>query len=39
VGTVVVGVALLGEPRDAARMVCILLILIGILGLKLFSPH
>jgi quaternary ammonium compound-resistance protein SugE len=39
VGTVIVGMALLGEPRDAARMVCILLILIGILGLKLFSPH
>jgi quaternary ammonium compound-resistance protein SugE len=39
VGTVIVGMTLLGEPRDAGRLVCLLLILIGIAGLKLVSPH
>jgi quaternary ammonium compound-resistance protein SugE len=38
VGTVVVGMAFLGEPREAGRVVCILLIIIGIVGLKLVSP-
>jgi quaternary ammonium compound-resistance protein SugE len=38
VGTVVVGMAFLGEPREAGRVVCILLIITGIVGLKLVSP-
>jgi quaternary ammonium compound-resistance protein SugE len=37
VGTALVGMAFLGEPRDAARLVCIALIGAGIVGLKLFS--
>lgn len=39
VGTVIVGMVLLGEPRDMARVACIGLILAGIVGLKLVSPH
>ena len=38
VGTVVVGMAFLGEPREVGRIVCILLIVTGIVGLKLVSP-
>ncbi len=38
-GTAVLGMALLGEPRDVARVVCLLLILTGIIGLKVVSPH
>jgi quaternary ammonium compound-resistance protein SugE len=37
VGTVIVGMTLLGEPRDAARLVCLLLIVSGIIGLKIFQ--
>src|SRR5262245_28446769 len=39
VGTVVVGVALFDEPAGVARSVCLLLIVSGIVGLKLASPH
>lgn len=39
VGTVVLGMAFLGEPRDAARVFCLLLIIAGIVGLKIVSPH
>jgi quaternary ammonium compound-resistance protein SugE len=39
VGTVVLGIALLGEPADPRRLACIALILAGIVGLKLVSPH
>ncbi|MDF2440283.1 MAG: quaternary ammonium compound-resistance protein SugE [Abditibacteriota bacterium] len=39
VGTVILGMALLGEPRDIARIACVLLIVAGIVGLKLLSPH
>jgi quaternary ammonium compound-resistance protein SugE len=39
VGTVVVGILLLGEPADWRRLACIALILVGIVGLKLVSPH
>ena len=39
VGTVIVGMAILGEPRDAGRLICVLFIIAGILGLKLVSPH
>ena len=35
VGTVVLGIVLFGEPATAGRLVCILLIVAGILGLKL----
>ena len=34
-GTAILGIVLLGEPRDAARIVCILLIIAGVIGLKL----
>jgi quaternary ammonium compound-resistance protein SugE len=35
IGTVVLGIALFGEPATAARLSCIALILVGIVGLKL----
>ncbi len=34
VGTALLGMVLFGEPRDVARILCILLIIMGILGLK-----
>ena len=34
VGTAILGMVLFGEPRDVARLLCILLIIAGILGLK-----
>jgi quaternary ammonium compound-resistance protein SugE len=37
VGTVMFGILVLGEPANAARMGCILLIVAGIAGLKLLS--
>ncbi|WP_122466957.1 MULTISPECIES: DMT family transporter [Brevundimonas] len=37
VGAASVGVFLYGEPATAVRIVCILLIVSGIVGLKLFS--
>jgi quaternary ammonium compound-resistance protein SugE len=37
VGTAIFGIAVLGEPRHAARIVSLLLIVVGILGLKLSS--
>jgi quaternary ammonium compound-resistance protein SugE len=39
VGTVVLGIMLLGEPADFRRLFCIGLIIMGIIGLKLLSPH
>lgn len=39
VGTALVGMLLLGEPRDAPRLFCLLLIISGIIGLKVLSPH
>jgi quaternary ammonium compound-resistance protein SugE len=39
VGTVILGMVLLGEPVEARRLACIGLILAGILGLRLVSPH
>ena len=36
-GTAVVGILLFGESRDALRLLCILLIVAGIVGLKLTS--
>lgn len=38
VGTVTLGMILLGEPATLARIICILLIVSGIIGLKIFSP-
>ena len=35
VGTALVGIFVFGEPRTAARLVCIVLIVAGIVGLKL----
>ncbi len=39
VGTVILGIVLFHEPANAARLVCVGLIVAGILGLKLTSPH
>lgn len=39
VGTALLGIALFGEPADALRLLCIALIVAGIVGLKLLSPH
>jgi quaternary ammonium compound-resistance protein SugE len=38
VGTAVVGILVLGEPANAARLVSLTLILAGIVGLKLATP-
>ena len=39
VGTATLGIVLFNEPRDIARVLCILLIVAGIVGLKLTSSH
>ncbi|SFA95233.1 quaternary ammonium compound efflux SMR transporter SugE [Clostridium frigidicarnis] len=39
VGTVILGVILFKEPIDLIRLICIGFIVIGIIGLKLVSPH
>lgn len=39
VGTAIVGMVFLGEPRSVARIVCIVLIVSGIIGLKFFSDR
>jgi len=39
VGTALVGMAVLGESRDLARICCILLIVVGIVGLKVVPPQ
>ena len=38
VGTVALGIVLLGEPANAARLISIALIVAGIVGLKLATP-
>jgi quaternary ammonium compound-resistance protein SugE len=38
VGTAILGMALFGESREVARLVCIGLIVAGIVGLKLVTP-
>ncbi|MEJ1126287.1 quaternary ammonium compound efflux SMR transporter SugE [Variovorax sp. CCNWLW225] len=38
VGTVILGIVLFHEPANAARLICVGLIVAGILGLKLTSP-
>jgi quaternary ammonium compound-resistance protein SugE len=39
VGTSIIGIILFGESREALRIICMLLIVAGIVGLKLFSAH
>jgi quaternary ammonium compound-resistance protein SugE len=39
VGSVVWGMLVLHEPRDLPRLVCLMLIIAGIVGLKLWSPN
>jgi quaternary ammonium compound-resistance protein SugE len=39
VGTAVLGIWLFQEPADTLRLLCIGLIVAGIVGLKLVSPH
>ncbi|MNN76323.1 Quaternary ammonium compound-resistance protein SugE [compost metagenome] len=38
VGTVIYGIAFLGEAANVGRIACLLLIVAGVVGLKLFSP-
>lgn len=38
VGTAMLGIILFGESREVARLVCIGLIVVGIVGLKLLTP-
>jgi quaternary ammonium compound-resistance protein SugE len=38
VGTVVLGIVLLGEPANPARLVSVALIVLGVVGLKVSSP-
>lgn len=38
VGTVVLGIMLLGEPANAARLISVGFIIAGIIGLKLATP-
>ena len=37
IGTALIGLLIFDEPRTAARLVCILLIVAGVVGLKLAS--
>ena len=37
-GTAIIGMLLFKEPRDAVRLVCLALIILGVIGLKLFTP-
>ena len=39
VGTVTAGILLLGESRDTLRLLCIILIVSGIVGLRLVTPE
>ncbi len=38
IGTTLLGMLLFGESREVTRLLCVLLILIGIVGLRLLSP-
>ena len=38
VGTVILGIVLLGEPATAARLVSVALIIAGIVGIKVATP-
>ncbi len=37
IGVAIIGMAFLGEPRQIARVICLLLIVSGIIGLKVVS--
>jgi len=37
-GALILGIVLLGEPRTAARIACVGLIVAGVIGLKLVDP-
>ena len=37
-GIVIIGMLMLGEPRDVKRLVCLGLIIVGVVGLKLLEP-
>ncbi|KGK90168.1 quaternary ammonium compound efflux SMR transporter SugE [Clostridium sp. HMP27] len=39
VGTVILGIILFKEPISTTRVICIGFIIVGIIGLKLVSPH
>lgn len=39
IGTVIVGIMFFKEPATFARILCIIFIVAGIIGLKLVSPH
>lgn len=39
VGTAVLGIILFGESKEIMRIICILLIVTGIIGLKIFSSQ
>ncbi len=39
IGTAALGMVLFGESRDAARMVCMALIIAGVVGLKIVSQQ
>jgi quaternary ammonium compound-resistance protein SugE len=39
VGTAILGMILFGESREVARLLCIVLIIAGIVGLKLLTPE
>ncbi|MBB6611236.1 multidrug efflux SMR transporter [Pontibacter sp. Tf4] len=36
-GTAILGIVFLNEPRDLIRILCILMIIAGVVGLKIFS--
>lgn len=38
-GTAILGMIYFNEPRDTPRIICILVILTGVAGLKYFSPR
>lgn len=38
VGTVILGIVLFGEPANPARLISVMLIVAGIIGLKLATP-
>ena len=38
VGTVILGIVLMGDPVNAARLISVALIIAGIIGLKLATP-
>jgi quaternary ammonium compound-resistance protein SugE len=39
VGTVIVGILIFREPADAARLICVGLIIAGVIGLRVVNGH